>query len=123
MDPAIKKVAVLLAAALIVVIGLIVITSGADAKKAEVATQESKVTEIEQTEKTEVPNAQQPENEAKASQEDVTHEAPVNETAQEEELYEGALAGLSEEEIAKMAMAEEQSAARNEMTGTESAID
>ena len=38
-------------------------------------------------------------------------------------MYEGALAGLSEEEIAKMALAEEEGAARTETTGIETAVD
>ena len=126
MDPAIKKVALALACALIVVIGLIVMVSGTKAKKAEVATEESKVQVIEQTaqtENTEAPTAQEPAEEAKASQEDVTQEAHSDDAAQEITMYEGALAGLSEEEIAKMAMAEEQAAARSEETGSEMAID
>ena len=119
MDPAIKKVAILLAAALIVVIGLIVLTRGAVVKEAEVATVKSEIKVVQQTDHETQPTAQEPEIEAKASQEDVTHEAQIDEDAQDEELYEGALAGLSEEEIAKMALAEEGSAARNETTDSE----
>ena len=127
MDPAIKKVAILLAAALIVVIGLIVIVQGEAAKKPEVATVQSepqnKVEVVAKTEETKAPTAHEPENEAKASQEDVTHEAQKTEIAQEDEMYEGALAGLSEEEIAKMALAEEEGTARTETTGIENPID
>ena len=127
MDPAIKKVAILLAAALIVVIGLIVIVQGEAAKKPEIATvqneTQNKVEVVAKTEETKAPTAHEPEDEAMASQEDVTHEAQKTEIAQEDEMYEGALAGLSEEEIAKMAMAEEESAARTQTTGTEGAVD
>ena len=76
MDPAIKKVAAVLAAALIVVIGVILVINFAG-----------------------------------------------KDAAQSDEMYEGALAGLSEEEIAKMALAEEESAARTETTGAEDAVD
>jgi len=124
MDPAIKKVAILLAAALIVVIGLIVIVNSTQAKKPEVATEENKAEVIAQTEETNAPTAHEPDEEAQASQENVTNEAQNIEDAQEIEMYEGALAGLSEEEIAKLAMAEEESAARNETaTGAEGAVD
>ena len=124
MDPAIKKVAILLAAALIVVIGLIAVVHSTQTTKVEIATEENNAQAIAETEEVQAPTAHEPEDEAKASQEDVTHEAQIDEDAQDEELYEGALAGLSEEEIAKLAMAEEHSAARTEMTeGVENAID
>jgi hypothetical protein len=127
MDPAIKRVAILLACALIVVIGLIILTRGVAVKEADVATMESDVKVIEEIAKTEenkAPTAHEPDEEAKASQKDVTDEALQHEEAQDNELYEGALAGLSEEEIAKLAMAEEQSDARAEMTdGKENAVD
>ena len=126
MDPAIKKVAIVLACALIVVIGLIILTRGVAIKEAEVATVKSEVkveAEIAKTEEEKAPTAHEPVDEATASQEDVTDEAQHIEQAQEE-MYEGALAGLSEEEIAKLAMAEEHSAAREEMTeGVENAVD
>jgi hypothetical protein len=125
MDPAIKKVAILLAAALVVVIGLIVLTSGTDAKKADVATVETKVeVAAQQTEEKTAPTAQEPDNEAAAIPQETTDVAQIDNDAQSNEMYEGALAGLSEEEIAKMAMAEEQSAARTDTTtGAEDAID
>ena len=127
MDPAIKRVAIVLTCALIVVIGLIILTRGAAIKKADIATIENdaKVAqEMAKTEENKAPTAHEPDEEAKASQENVTNEAQHIEEAQEEEMYEGALAGLSEEEIAKLAMAEEHSAARTETTtGAEDAID
>jgi len=125
MDPAIKKVAILLACALLVVIGLIVLTRGVVVK--EVATEEAEkkvVQEIAKTEENKAPTAHEPNEEAKASQENVTDEAQDIEQAQADDMYEGALAGLSEEEIAKLAMAEEHSAARTEMTeGVGNAVD
>ena len=127
MDPAIKKVAIVLACALIVVIGLIILTRGVVVKEAEVATIENDVkvaSELAKTEENEAPTAHEPDEEAKTSQGNVTDEAQNTEDAQENEMYEGALAGLSEEEIAKLAMAEEQSAARTEMTDSvENAVD
>ena len=127
MDPAIKKVAIVLVCALIVVIGLIILTRGVVIEKADVATANSEtkvVSEIAKTEENEAPTAHEPIDEATASQEDVTDEAQHIEEAQENEMYEGALAGLSEEEIAKLAMAEEHSAARTETTnGAEGAVD
>jgi len=124
MDPAIKKVAILLACALIVVIGLIILTRGVTAKEAEIVTEDVKAQVIAKTEEIEAPTAHEPEEEAKASQEDVTQKAPEQTEAQENEMYEGALAGLSEEEIAKLAMAEEESAAKTQTgIGAEGAVD
>lgn len=45
------------------------------------------------------------------------------ESAQDDTLYEGALAGLSEEEIAKLALAEEESSERHDEDGAEGAVD
>ena len=71
MDPAIKKVAIVIALALIVVLGLIFVTRSADSKEAQIATaQNSKVEQkTQETEKTEEANAQElPADEAKASE-------------------------------------------------------
>ena len=127
MDPAIKKVAIVIALALIVVLGLIFVTQGAGSKGAQVATQSSDqiVAKMDENPETKEANAEnKPADEAKASEVSKTNEAPEeNEAAQAEEMYEGALAGLSEEEIAKMALAEEAGSARNETTGIENAVD
>ena len=128
MDPAIKKVAIALAAALAVVIGLIAMTLAGGSKEAALATDKASPAEIaavnEQPENTEDAHAQemtaQAENAGEVSK---THEAHVEGDAQETKMYEGALAGLSEEEIAKMALAEEQGSARTEATGTEGELD
>lgn len=125
MDPAIKKVAIVIALALIVVLGLIFVTQGAGSKEAQIATESSKqVVSQQKEEKTEEANAQQmPANEAVASEVSKTNEAQIEDDAQEIEMYEGALAGLSEDEIAKMALAEESGSARSETTGIETAVD
>ena len=125
MDPAIKKVAVVIALALIVVLGLIYITQDAGGKETQVATVSSEQVVSKQTEETtKEANAQQmPANEAMASEVSKTNEAQIEDDAQEIEMYEGALAGLSEEEIAKMALAEESGSARTETTGIETAVD
>ena len=127
MDPAIKKVAIVLAAALVVVLGLIFVIQGADSKDAQVATQ-ANTQIVEQT--TQIPETKEADAQtlpavvADASEVSETNEASEkNEQTQTEVMYEGALAGLSEEEIAKMALAEEQGAARTETTGIETAID
>jgi hypothetical protein len=125
MDPAIKKVAVWIAAALIVILGLIFAIEGADSRKAQIATEVSQVA----TETAQIPQNQEadaenkPADVADASEVSKANEAQVEEDAHEIEMYEGALAGLSEDEIAKMALAEEGGKARTETTGTETAVD
>ena len=130
MDPAIKKVVAVLAAALIVVIGVILVINIAGRDAAVTTGNDSKTQEnqnIEETKQADAdaePNAEEkPTDEAQAGEAGVTQEAQSKDAAQENEMYEGALAGLSEEEIAKMALAEEESAARTETTGAEDAVD
>ena len=130
MDPAIKKVVAVLAAALIVVIGVILVINVANMDAAVTTGNDSKTQEnqnIEETKQADAdaePNAEEkPTDEAQAGEAGVTHEAQDNVEAQIDGMYEGALAGLSEEEIAKMALAEEESAARTETTGAEDAVD
>lgn len=128
MDPAIKKVVAVLAAALIVVIGVILVINFAG-KDAAVTTgsktqENQNIEETKQADADAEPNAEEkPTDEAKAGEAGVTQEAQSKDAAQSDEMYEGALAGLSEEEIAKMALAEEESAARTETTGAEDAVD
>ena len=128
MDPAIKKVVAVLAAALIVVIGVILVINftGKDAA----VTTGSKTQENQNIEDKTQADAdaersaeEKPTDEAQAGEAGVTHEAQDNVEAQNDGMYEGALAGLSEDEIAKMALAEEESAARTETTGAEDAVD
>ena len=126
MDPAIKKVAIVIALALVVVLGLIFVTNGARGKDAQVATANS----VQTAEKTaQTPDTQEadaktlPAEVADASEVSKTNEAQIEDDAQEIEMYEGALAGLSEDEIAKMALAEESGSARSETTGIETAVD
>ena len=130
MDPAIKKVVAVLAAALIVVIGVILVINIANMDAAVTTGNESKTQENQhiedkmQADADAEPNAEEkPTDEAQAGEAGVTQEAQSKDAAQENEMYEGALAGLSEEEIAKMALAEEESAARTETTGAEDAVD
>ena len=126
MDPAIKKVAVVIALALIVVLGLIFAIEGAGSKEAQIATETSSQVALEtaQIPQNQEANAEnKPADVADASEVSKANEAQVEEDAQEIEMYEGALAGLSEEEIAKMALAEEGGSARTETTGTETAVD
>ena len=127
MDPAIKKVVAVLAAALIVVIGAILVINTANRKAAvttenEIKTQEN-IEDNQQADADAEPTAEDmPTDGAQAGETGVTDEAQ-DEEAQNDVMYEGALAGLSEEEIAKMALAEEESAARTETSGVEDAVD
>ena len=130
MDPAIKKVVAVLAAALIVVIGVILVINIANMDAAVTTGNESKTQENQNIEDKMQADAdaersaeEKPTDEAQAGEAGVTHEAQDNVEAQIDGMYEGALAGLSEEEIAKMALAEEESAARTETTGAEDAVD
>ena len=130
MDPAIKRVVAVLAAALIVVIGVILVINFAGKDAAVTTGNDSKTQEnqnIEETKQADAdaePNAEEkPTDEAQAGEAGVTQEAQSKDAAQSDEMYEGALAGLSEDEIAKMALAEEESAARTETTGAEDAVD
>lgn len=124
MDPAIKKVVAVLVIALIVVIGGILLTGSAKDKAAVTTGNDAEPPKIEENQADPAKSAEEtPQDEAKASEADVTPETQIDEDAQSDEMYEGALAGLSEEEIAKMALAEEESAARTETTGAEDAVD
>ena len=130
MDPAIKKVVAVLAAALIVVIGAICVINFANMDAAVttdngIKNQENQnIEDDRQADADAEPIAEEkPTDEAQAGETGVTNEAPNDDVAQNDVMYEGALAGLSEEEIAKMALAEEESAARTETTGAEDAVD
>ena len=106
MNPIVKIAVAVLVAALIVVIGLIVISNNAGngIPKAE-------ATAVPAIEATAAPEATQQPEEAKTTEEPVqaADQAQDMEDAQDEEMYEGALAGMTEEEIARQALAEEQS--------------
>lgn len=129
MDPAIKKVVAVLAVALIVVIGGIILTSGAKDDAAVTTGNQTQpgenqnIDDSRQADATAEPIAQsEPTEGAQAGGMSAANEAQ-NEEAQDNVMYEGALAGLSEEEIARMALSEEGSAARTETTGVEDAVD
>ena len=117
MNPAIKAVVAVLVIALIAVVGLIVVTRTGDAPQPE-PTATPMATQTPQ--ETAAPEPTQTSDEPQAA-------ADTGDEAQEDAqgtMYEGALAGLSDEEIAKLAMAEEASAARtDETTGVEDPVD
>ena len=104
MNHIVKIVVAVLVAALIAVIGLIVISNNAgnEIPKAEATA----VPAIEATAKPEA--TQQPE-EVKTTEEPVQAADQAQNDEAQEEMYEGALAGMTEEEIARQALAEEQS--------------
>ena len=95
MQNTMRPVIIVVLAALIVVVGLIVLTNThGQAPDAPAATEEPAATQ--EPEETEVP----PEGEE-------APQASAQSGASGEDLYEGALAGLTEEEIGALAMAEE----------------
>ena len=109
MQKAIRIAAVIAAVALIVVIGWIIWLNGSRQAPAAEATAEPTAAaqttpEPEQTQQSGAP-AQEAQDDAQGT------------------MYEGALAGLTEEEIAALALAEEHSAAQTESVGAEDAVD
>jgi len=96
MQPGMKAVVAVLVVALIAVIGLIVISQGNSAQKPAPTV-------------TATPEA--------------TAELAQGDDAAQDTMYEGALAGLTEEEIAKMALAEEESSERQSDIGAEDSVD
>lgn len=127
MNSAIKVVVALLVVALIAVIGMIMLTNQqASEPKADAATtQATTVPQVTAEPEVKAEESTEPQKTAEQS------EAGTDEQAQDEaqaDMYEGALAGLSEEEIAKMALAEEQSHGADEEEsetghGEEGAVD
>ena len=115
MNPAIKAVVAVLVIALIAVVGLIIATRPGDAPQP-AATPAATQTPQE----TATPEPTQLPDEPQAT-------AGAVDEAQEDAqgtMYEGALAGLSDEEIARLAMEEEDSSARtDETTGVEDPVD
>lgn len=108
MQKAIRIAAVVVAVALIVVIGWIISMNGSRQVPEAVATAEPTAT----AETTPTPEPEQtgaPEHEAQDDAQGT--------------MYEGALAGLTEEEIAALALAEEHGAAQSEGVGAEDAVD
>ena len=105
MNHIVKIVVAVLVAALIAVIGLIVISNNAGN---EIPVNEA--TAVPTVQATPKPEATQQPEEAKTTEEPVqaADEAQIEE-AQDEDVYEGALAGMTEEEIARQALAEEES--------------
>ena len=107
MQPKMKIVVAVLVAALLAVIGLIVVTHKNSAQEpAPAATATPEITETPDTE---------PEATAEPAQ--------GEEDAAQDTMYEGALAGLTEEEIAQMAISEEESSERQNDIGAEDSVD
>ena len=108
MNPAIKVVVALLVAALIAVIGMIMLTNQqASEQEAEAATtQATTVPQVTTEPQVKAEESTEPQKTAEQGETGVSEQA---QDEAQEDMYEGALAGLSEEEIAKMALAEEQS--------------
>lgn len=101
----ISKIAIaIVAVALVIVIGLIVLSANTD------KTQETAAA---------VQSTAQPTQEPTAEPTQAPEEEAQDEAQAEGEMYEGALAGLTEEEIGKLAMAEEQH--ESDVTGEENA--
>lgn len=123
MNSAIKWVVALLVVALIAVIGLIVMSTDKEVSEpaAEAPTEPVTTTQPEETAAPEATAEPEMPGNTEAGQ------SGADDAAQDDAqgtMYEGALAGLTEEEIAAMAIAEEESAARTENdTGVEDAVD
>jgi hypothetical protein len=103
MNHIVKIVVAILAAALIAVIGLIVINNNAGNEIPE--NQATAKPAVEAAAKPEA--TQQPEEKDEPEATDEAANEAQNDEAQEEVVYEGALAGMTEEEIAQQALAEE----------------
>ena len=106
-----KIAVVVLAIALVAVIGLICLTKGSGT--AQPIAEATATPEAEQTSMPE--ETPQPEESAQPAEDE--------EVTPQETLYEGALAGLTEEEIGKLAIAEEESSERQSDDGAEDTVD
>ena len=98
MQPIMKVAAVVIAVALIAVVGLIYLLG----QKGEPMPQATAAVATPVPEATEAP-----ENLPSEATDDADNEAQAEKEAAQDTMYEGALAGLTEEEIAKQALAEE----------------
>lgn len=104
-----KIAVVVLAIALVAVIGLICLTKGSGTAQP--------IAEATPTaEQTSMPEGTPQPGES-------AQPAEGEEVTPQETMYEGALAGLTEEEIGKLALAEEESGARRSEDGTEDSVD
>ena len=111
MQPGIKRVVAILTIVLVVVVGLAIVLGLSDK-----STGEPVAVATTQPEATEAPQQTQAADTQEGAQEAQSDEAQGT-------VYEGALAGLTEEEIGQLAMAEEQSSARQDNSGAEDAVD
>ena len=118
MNHIVKIVVAVLVAALIAVIGLIVISNNAGDKTPEAIATTAPKTEAAAIEATAMPEAtQEPVKTTETEVGSVSNEAQKDQKYQAQDtMYEGALAGMTAEEIEKQALAEEESHG----TGTES---
>ena len=106
-----KIAVVVLAIALVAVIGLICLTKGSGT-----AQPKAEATATPTAEQTSMPEGTPQPGES-------AQPAEGEEVTPQETMYEGALAGLTEEEIGKLALAEEESGARRSEDGTEDSVD
>ncbi len=121
----IKKVVAVLVAALVLVVGAIYLVNSEEKKTQAAATVIVEATATPVPQVTTEPTMQ-PQESAQPQEAAQESETSADNEAQDEAqgtMYEGALAGLTEEEIAKMALAEEQSHRRTDDTGAEDAVD
>lgn len=122
MQPGIKIVVAILVAALIAVVGLIVMTKGTEDGAGEPAAAATMPPAVEPAETSQVEEQKATDNPEVVPEEDANKAQADSEQAQDP-MYEGALAGMTEEEIAEMAIAEEGSAERTSDNGGEDAVD
>lgn len=108
-NPAIKWVAVIAAAALVIVLAVIFIVNDTD--KQDSAGEPAAAATEEPGQIVAQPRSEEQE------------ALSTDDGEAQNDLYEGALAGLTEEEIGELAMAEENSSLRTEDSGAEGAVD
>ncbi len=121
MQPGIKIVVAILVVALIAVIGLIVMTKGTETGAGEPAAVATTTPAEEPAETSKIEEQKETENQETVPEQDA-QQAPADSEQAQETMYEGALAGMTEEEIAKMAIEEESSSERTSDNGGEDAV-
>lgn len=126
MNPAIKIVVAVLVVAMIAVVGLLMIQRDATPPTPPAATAAPEATQApRETAAPEASEAPAEPGDTQAAASGASNEAQPDEAGDAQgTMYEGALAGLTEDEIAALAMAEENSAERaDETTGVEDPVD
>ncbi len=122
MQPGMKVLIAILVCALIVVVGLIVMTKGTEDGTQKPDATQTMLPAEEPAETSQIEEQTATDNLEAIPEENAEQAQTDNEQAQEV-MYEGALAGMTEEEIAEMAIAEENSAERTSDNGGEDAVD